>query len=59
MTTATHKITNIEKVTLNGRVAKVFTLWEKEGDTWIHAGKHSAPARIANKNLADYAANLI
>ena len=49
------EVRNIEKATLNGRQVKLFEVWELVDNAWIFSGKFSAPVKIANKNLLQYA----
>ena len=49
------EVRNIERATLNGRQVKLFEVWELVDNAWIFSGKFSAPVKIANKNLLQYA----
>lgn len=49
------EVRNIQKATLNGRQVKLFEVWELVDGAWIFSGKFSAPVRVANKNLLQYA----
>ena len=57
MKTATDfRIVNVQSVTLNGRPAKLFTVFEKQGDVFVHVGRFSAAAKTANRDLWKIAA---
>lgn len=46
-----NKVTDIKTAILNGRRAKLYTLWERVGEAWVFAGRYSAPHKTANKDL--------
>lgn len=50
------RIENIRKVKLNGKNVKTFDLYEynTEQKAYVFAGRYSAPAKTANKDLGDY-----
>lgn len=50
------KIENIRSATLNGRAVKIFTAYRAIDGGYVHIGQFSAPARTANKNLAQFIA---
>jgi len=50
-TAADFRIEQVQKATMNGKQVKLFTAYEKKGDSFVHIGKFSAPAKTANKNL--------
>ena len=49
-----YKIKNVAKVTYNGKRVKMFEAWEVRSDCEIFAGRFTAPAKTANKNLGNY-----
>lgn len=50
------RIENVQKVTLNGRQAKLFTAFVRQGEAFVHHGKFSAPVKTANRDLWKIAA---
>ena len=54
MTTAQFRIESIQRANLNGRAVKLFKAYRLQGDAYVFIGQFSAPARTANKNLAQY-----
>ena len=50
------RIENIQKATFNGRQIKMFTAFIKQGASFVHHGKFSAPVKTANKDLWKIAA---
>lgn len=48
------KIEEIRKATLNGRAVKLFKAYRLENNGYIFIGQFSAPAKTANKNLAQF-----
>ena len=52
--TITTKIENVRRATLNGRAVKLFTAYRFVDGAYVHIGQFSAPARTANKNLAEF-----
>lgn len=50
-----YRIENIQKATLNGRNVKLFHVYEYDAErhAYIHIGQFEAPAKTANKNLAE------
>lgn len=50
-TEADYRIENIEIVTVNGRMRKLFTAFERQGDAFVCIGKFSVPHTVADGNL--------
>lgn len=50
------KITNIRRATINGRAVKLFDVRRLIDGAWVFQGAFSAPARTANRDLAQFAA---
>ena len=48
---------SISKGKFNGKSVKFFELWENVNGCWLFRGKYYAPAKVANKNLVEFAEN--
>ena len=48
------RIEQITKATVCGVKVKLFTVYEKRGGCFVHAGKFSAPVRTANRDLFNF-----
>ena len=50
------RIEEVRKVVLNGKQVKLFKAYRlnEKGDAYVFAGEHAAPAKTANKNLAQF-----
>lgn len=51
-----YRIEQIQKVTLNGKSVKMFKVYElnSDKDAYVFIGNRTAPAKTANKNLANF-----
>lgn len=45
------RVESIQRAVLNGRAVKLFNAYRREGGAYVFAGRFSAPARTANKDL--------
>ena len=49
-----YKIENVQRVRLNNREMKLFSVYRLVDNSYVFAGKYSAPAKTANKNLIKF-----
>jgi len=51
-----YRIENIQKVTLNSRAVKLFKAYKYDAEqrAYVFCGQFEAPAKTANKNLANF-----
>jgi len=58
MTTTKHadyRIEDVQKATVNGRSVKMFTVFKRDGDAFVHFGKFTAPVKTPNRDLIKFA----
>jgi hypothetical protein len=51
---STYRIGNVQRVKLNNREVKLFSVYRLVDNAYVYAGRYSAPAKIANKNLINF-----
>lgn len=56
MNAADFRIEEVRKATVNGQSVKLFKAFRKSGDAFVFCGQFIAPAKTANKNLWQVAA---
>ena len=49
-----YKIENVQRVRLNNREMKLFSVYRLVDNAYVYAGRYSAPAKTANKNLINF-----
>ena len=50
-TAADYRIESVQKATVNGRSCILFKAYKKQGDAFVFAGQHTAPAKTAKRDL--------
>ncbi|WP_208511431.1 hypothetical protein [Variovorax paradoxus] len=46
-----YRIEDVQRATVNGKAVKLFTASEREGETFVHVGRFSAPGKTADRDL--------